>query len=242
MDRNYTLKDILLEAGVREYYATPADKERSPSEKHKKDMEKLFNKQTSVFEKIGNSPLYKGLSIAAAVAILFGVAIAIKPIREPVAAFFGSLFNRNSVPEIIETGEVTEPAETEKDAGVTTAYETGAETTADEQTTENETTDPFKVPETAEEWIDYLFNYMVRSGYSKSEWDQLKSFGLTAFDRLVLKYEPEDKDSYANALISVFASEYLEEEIAANENLSKRFEFIGFPHEVKNSAAGWLAQ
>ncbi|MBR4256972.1 MAG: hypothetical protein IKQ18_07375, partial [Clostridia bacterium] len=73
MDRNYTLKDILLEAGVREYYNTFEDRERIPSDRHKKDMEKLFNKQTSIFEKISGSPLYKGLSIAAAVAILFGV-------------------------------------------------------------------------------------------------------------------------------------------------------------------------
>jgi len=241
MSFKYSFKDALLEAGVRDYYDIPKDMEWVPSERYEKSMAALAKRKEPVLKRVFASGAARAAAAAAAVVIIIGALMLIKPIREPVAAFFGSLFNRNSVPEIIETGEVTEPAETEKDAGVTTAYETGAETT-DEQTTENETTDPFKVPETAEEWIDYLFNYMVRSGYSKSEWDQLKSFGLTAFDRLVLKYEPEDKDSYANALISVFASEYLEEEIAANENMSKRFEFIGFPHEVKNSAAGWLAQ
>ncbi len=232
MDRNYTLKDILLEAGVREYYDTKVDKERVPSEKHKKDMEKLFNKQTSVFEKIGNSPLYKGLSIAAAVAILFGVAIAIKPIREPLFAFFGGLFG---VGAGTTDSEITDSVA--RDTDTETEEETKTENTKEE--TAKETTNPFVIPVTDDEWIDYLFESMVKTGYTKEKWEKLRSFGLYAFDRLVPRYKSAGTVDYANALISVFAQDFLMDEIRGS-SVEQRFEFIKTCSLNDIGASDWL--
>ncbi len=371
MDRNYTLKDILLEAGVREYYNTFEDRERIPSDRHKKDMEKLFNKQTSIFEKISGSPLYKGLSIAAAVAILFGAAIAIKPVREPVASFFANLFGASTTSETTDDPTGTDPEGTGEGSVIVTDTETDPDVTdpGDEcappghlsvtcggvtvypgvylmwteqyddksgewlsgdgfGTTDNvpllhgnrvginyedredrasvsvslhgsdalvyasvdelnaylstaddgvyrftisytltgrlidgkyektcyqylidvevnngqETTEPFKIPETDEEWIDYLFSSMAKNGYTKEKWEKLKTFGLTAFDRLVLKYDDEALTDYAKAIISIFAAGYLKDEIKANENIYKRFDTTGFPETVETGAGGWLSQ
>ena len=45
MSYKYTLKDVMLEAGVREYRQTKTDAGWTPSDKHKSDMEKLYKKQ-----------------------------------------------------------------------------------------------------------------------------------------------------------------------------------------------------
>jgi hypothetical protein len=168
MSFKYSFKDALLEAGVLDYRDIPADKEWEPSERYEKSMAALAKRKEPVLKRVFASGAARAAAAAAAVVIIIGAMMIIKPIREPVAAFFGSLFNRNSVPEIIETGEVTEPAETEKDAGVTTASETAAETT--EETTAAVTDEPeyendieYYLLQLADqskygEAFDYLFN------------------------------------------------------------------------------------
>ena len=83
---------------------------------------------------------------------------------------------------------------------------------------------------------------MAKNGYTKEKWEKLKSFGLTAFDRLVLKYEDEELTDYAKAIISVFAADYLKDEIKENENIYKRFDTAAFPETVEESAGEWLSQ
>ena len=106
MSYKYTLKDVLLEAGVKEFCSVPEDSSWVRSAKHKKAMNRLFDKQAA-----NNYRLAKGISIAAAVVIIFGIAAAIKPVREPVAAFFTGVFGTSAE---TGTGEDTYIPDTEK--------------------------------------------------------------------------------------------------------------------------------
>ena len=104
---------------------------------------------------------------------------------------------------------------------------------------EERAAETFKIPETTEEWIDYLFNTMVKNGYSKEKWEKLQSFGLSAFDRLVPLYKSEDTVDYANALISVFAQDFLLDEIRGS-SVEKRYELIGTCSLNDSGASDWL--
>ena len=125
MSYKYTLRDVLLEESEKEFYSIKPDFDWERSENHKKAINKLFEDNTSIFEKIGSSPLYKGLSIAAAVVLILGALIAIRPVREAVA----SLFKRT--PDTTETGPQTEPGGTDTVSGIITepADTTGANVT-----------------------------------------------------------------------------------------------------------------
>ena len=154
MSYKYTLKDVLLEAGVKEYYSIPEDKSWQRSEKHTKAMNKLFDKQLPLYKHIGSSPLYKGITIAAAAALIFGAAMAIKPIREPVTAFLGSIFGKTKITDTDENTYITEPDETDP-AVITDTEKTEPAVITDTETTEPEETEDHTETEQSETEPDF---------------------------------------------------------------------------------------
>ena len=123
MSYKFTLRDVLLEESEKEFYSIKPDFDWERSENHKKAINKLFEDKPSIFEKIGSSPLYKGLSIAAAVVIILGALIAIRPVREAVA----SLFKRT--PDTTDVGEQTGPDGTDEGSVMITDTETDPDAT-----------------------------------------------------------------------------------------------------------------
>lgn len=138
MSYKFTLKDVMLEAGAREYGSTPPDKSWEPSEKHKAEMEKLYKKQTPFYKRIDLSPAAKVLYAVAAVAVIAVTVLAVKPLREPVLSMFGA--NRLQ-------GEVNTPKTT--DTGSVLVKQNTSETTVKE--TETEPKETVTEADTAEE-------------------------------------------------------------------------------------------
>ena len=123
MSYKYTLKDVLLEAGVREYENTPKDMTWTPSDKHKAEMEALYDKKAPLFSRVDFSPVSKALAAVAAVAVVFVVVLAVKPLREPVFSMLGI----NKISEDTGISYTTDGApETDKQP----AAESEAETTS----------------------------------------------------------------------------------------------------------------
>lgn len=106
MSYKFTLMDVMLEAGAREYGSTPPDKSWEPSEKHKTEMEKLYKKQMHFYKRIDLSPAAKVLYAVAAVAVIAVTVLAVKPLREPVLSMFGAnrLQGEVNTPETTDTG------------------------------------------------------------------------------------------------------------------------------------------
>jgi hypothetical protein len=182
MSREYDIKDILLEAGTRDY-AEMKNADWQPSKEHVEFMEKLYKKKAGV-STASVSGLVKGLSAVAAAAIIVCLALAIKPLREPLSAFFGSLFTKNA-----DTPGITEPFEDTKKPAVAPGTETDAETekenvTEEETAVETTVAPPFTIPTTDDEWISYLISSMAKSGYTKEKWEKLLSYGDLTFEYL----------------------------------------------------------
>ena len=192
MSHKYTLKDMLLEAGVREYYGTPAAKGWKPSEKHTAAMEKLYDKQLTLTERIRLRPLYKWLAVAASFAVLVGILASIKPVREGIAAMFGG---RNGP----DTG-LTQPdatvTDSETSAKETTAGETTAEETAEPDTsavTETTDTDPLDEYEGLEgkALAEAIIDDITSKGITPERWTRLWSISRASGDTSHYKV-PED--------------------------------------------------
>jgi len=230
MSREYDIKDILLEAGVRDY-AEIKNEDWQPSKEHDEFMEKLCKKKAPLDLTLA-SKLSKGLSIVAAVAIIICLSLAIKPIREPLSAFFGSLFTKETnLPEMTGPTEDTEksvvPAvtetETEAETEAVTEKETAATTTS---------APPFVIPETDEEWIRYLISSMAKNGYTKDKWEQLLSYGDYAFEYLYHWYKKTGTaapQGLERAYISAYFAEQVKDEVTAVASNASDFRKIEFP-------------
>ncbi|MBO4422103.1 MAG: hypothetical protein J5879_01585 [Clostridia bacterium] len=141
MSHKFTLKDVLLEAGVREFYGTPESKDWQPSDDHKNKMEKLYKKQDGVFNGFRSSPLLKVLAVAASVALLTGAALAIKPVRDGISAAFGGLFGAETTSVTTDGPAGTDPG-TDTVPAVITDVTTEEETTTEEEMTTEPVTEP----------------------------------------------------------------------------------------------------
>ena len=209
MSREYDIKDVLTEAGRRDLQALPYT-EWTPSDKHKKFEQKLKeNKKSGGFF---SGALGKGAAIAAAVALIFGLALAIKPVREPVFSALGNLFGA----EQTDTGAITEPELTITDETVEQS-ETIAETEkqAKEETTIEETK---YTPKTDEDWVDVLVEAIANGDNTDLRWETLHSFGDTAINHLVKRYFGDERDKKIKAVIGVFISELVKDEVTSSES------------------------
>lgn len=83
MSYKFTLRDALLEAGARDYRDEPANKSWVPSDKLRKDMDKLIKKRG----KCVSGTVIKAVAVAASVLLVSGVILTLKPVRE---AFSGT--------------------------------------------------------------------------------------------------------------------------------------------------------
>ena len=121
MSYKFTLRDALLEAGARDYRDEPADKSWVPSDKLRKDMDKLIKKSG----KGVSGTVIKAVAVAASVLLVSGVILTLKPVRE---AFSG-------------TGDKTDTAPVTAPSTDGTAYYVPATqtTAAGERETESET-------------------------------------------------------------------------------------------------------
>lgn len=214
MNREYDLKDILTEAVRRDFEDLPAT-EWIQSEKHKKFKEQLFsNKKTG--KDLLSSGLFKGISVAAAVVLLFGIAMVIKPIREPLAALFGTVFGkteRTDTDVFTETGAIETDTVTEKSVTVPdTTDKTAKEEITDEVTEYKQ--------KTTEDWVDVLVEAIAKGDNSDIRWETLHFYGDVAFDHLVNRYFNGEKDPKVKSVISVFISEMLSDEVNSCEALT----------------------
>ena len=159
MEHKYTLKDILLEAGVREYRATEPDNGWKASEKHADAMDKLFAKHGPS----SRPALLKWLAAAAASVLIIGILVFIKPVREAVSSLFtGSETDRitDTEPETEPGTDTAVPPDTEPDES--TAPATDTET--DEETTE---------VHTETDRIEDALRTAVNSGVTPQVWAKL---------------------------------------------------------------------
>ena len=222
MEHKYTLKDILLEAGVREYRATEPDNVWQASEKHADAMEKLFEKHGPS----SRPALLKWLAAAAASVLIIGILVFIKPVREAVS----SLFTGSETDRITDTEPATEPGtdtavppDTEPDESTAPATDTeSTDTETDEETTEVHT-------ETLGERIEDALRTAVNSGVTPQVWAKLWDLddagagyhlpGVTAddptYDYLLKKYfaagTADGEKAFISASLSVLLGERWEE-------------------------------
>ncbi|MBO4868713.1 MAG: hypothetical protein J5585_03270 [Clostridia bacterium] len=157
MSIKYSLNDVLIESGVRDFREIAICADWTPTDKHKTKMEKIFNSADGRV----SGRLKSILAAAAAAAIIFGVLAAIKPVRDGVASFFSGLF--------------TKPAHTVTDTDTTaqthvTEPDTAAETTAPDTAADQAGAE---LPDDARGLIDY----MVRNGVSTAAWKKLRECG-----------------------------------------------------------------
>ena len=241
MSREYDIKDVLTEAAKRDYEDVQ-NVRWIPSDGHKNFINGLYAKTEK--GRFFSSGLFKGLTVAAVIVLLFGVSMALKPIREPMAAFFGSIFGKPeqtgteiadvSATDAITTDFVTQrSAVTEKPAKETTAITETDESETDEAETEY-------TQKTDEDWIDVLVEAIASGDNSDKRWDLLHEYGEVAFDHLVKRYFNGEKDTKVKAVISVFVSETLKDEVSACESFPRLY----FPDrtELKTDAhSTWLS-
>ncbi len=237
MSREYDIKDILLEAGTRDY-AEMKNADWQPSKEHAEFMEKLYKKKAGV--RIASvSGLVKGLSAVAAAAIIVCLALAIKPLREPLSAFFGSLFTKNA-----DTPGVTEPFEDTKKPAVAPGTETEAETekenvTEEETAVETTVAPPFTIPTTDDEWISYLISSMAKNGYTKEKWEKLLSYGDLTFEYLYNWYKKKGTGAPTapeKAYISAYFADLVKDEISAVSGSVAALQSITFPDKSSVTA------
>ena len=247
MSRKYGIKDILLEAGTDDF-TEMTNAEWQPSEAHVEFMKKLYKKKAPHNFTAASKPV-KGLSAVAAVAIVVCLALAIKPVREPLFAFFGSMFEKNTnTPEITKPSDDTEKsvippvAETETEAEIETKAETDVETRA-----ENTSESPFDIPETDEEWIMYLIKSMGKNGYSKEKWEKLLSYGDLTFEYLYKQYTTGVESTLKGierAYISAYFAEMVKDEAAKIQTNIPAMRNIIFPdkYNVNENGKNWLKE
>lgn len=243
MSIKYSFKDALTEAGARDYRDIVSDSSWDPSEELKQNIAKLAESKDPFFRRVFSTGLGKAVSVAAAVALLFGAAMAIKPVREPLTAFIGRLF---SAPAQTDTQTDTEYTGSGK-AVIPSVTETDKETKTTPDNTEEDTEEPFKTPQTDEEWIDYLVGTMARKGYTKEKWEMLTGYGETAVKRLVPRYFEKNATDREASVISAFIAEYIKDEITDHEILGRyftRFKYIDIRDADLDdeSVSGWLRQ
>ena len=82
MSYKFTLKDALLEAGARDYRDESEDKSWIPSEKLRKDMDKLTKKRGG---KGASGIVFKVAAIAASVLLISGAILTLKPVRKALS-------------------------------------------------------------------------------------------------------------------------------------------------------------
>ncbi len=239
MGREYDIKDILLEAGSRDY-AEMKNVEWTPSEKHAEFTDKLFKKKKSPDP--GNiSKLVRACVATAAVAAVVCLCLAVRPLREAIAS---------AAENIIGTGEntsyqtdktpKTEPADTEKQGfALDPAQTTNMTTTAPETEaeTEPETTEepPFVIPTTDEEWIRYLISSMAKTGYVKEKWERLLSYGDFAFEYLYEMYTHSVTYSLKQmekSYISAYFAEQVYDEITETAKTVSLLRYVKFPDKT----------
>ncbi|MBQ7700525.1 MAG: hypothetical protein IJT49_09315 [Clostridia bacterium] len=229
MSREFDIKDILTEAASRDF-SEIINTPWTPSDSHEKFINKLIRKT----DKHGfvSPGLLKGLTAAAVILLLFGICMAIRPIREPAAAFFGNMFGASvgaNTEKTTDTELQGTDAVTEKSGIVT------EETTNMSEQTETEYT-----RKTDEDWIDVLVEAIASGDNSDKRWDLLHEYGEVAFDHLVKRYFNGEKDTKVKAVISVFVSETLKDEVSACESFPRQY----FPDrtELKTDAhSTWLS-
>ncbi|MBR4257367.1 MAG: hypothetical protein IKQ18_09370 [Clostridia bacterium] len=201
MELKYSLKDVLLEAGVRDYRQIETDKGWEPSGTHTRIMEKIYKKEKSKKEKTGIPPFVKTMYGVAAAALLVCLALAIKPVREGIASMFG--INQNTPPAAVTTDNATEKppvTETETDTDAVTETETDPETTRPE-------------PVTDEEKIAAITDGIAENGYTEELWSQLRGYADKAFIYCFDTYFNTDCDNKHKMVFSVFCSQYLAPEL-----------------------------
>ncbi|MBO4422109.1 MAG: hypothetical protein J5879_01615 [Clostridia bacterium] len=208
MSREYDIKDVLIEAGVRDY-ADLSKTEWTPTEEHGRFMDKLYKKHKS-----GSSggAAVKIVLAAAAVAAVIGLSVAIRPVRDRLSAFFGSLSGT-------DTTAVTDAPGTEPDEKTEPAAATSAETTEPETAEE---------PKTDEERIDRAVRDMAENGYSKENWDILLQYGDLTFGRLYDRYfSDENTTEEEKTVICAYYSELVRDEaVSSGEELLKCDGFV----------------
>ena len=92
MGREYDIKDVLLEAGTRDY-ADMENAEWTPSDKHAEFMDKMFGKKKKKTPDTGNiSKLIKACVATAAAAAVVCLCLAVRPLREAISSAAGNLF------------------------------------------------------------------------------------------------------------------------------------------------------
>lgn len=187
MSSKYSFKDALLEAGVRDYREIQSDNDWVPSEKYEKATAALAKKKDKSKFFSFSSGLGKGLSVAAAVVILFGVAAAIKPVREAIASSFGTLFGVGET--TYQTGEdpSTDPESTGKTPAVVTDTQTETET-------EPETTEEMMAAVTDETEYENDIEYYLLQLADQSKYGE-------AFDYLFNRKDAEEVFRYCIDLL-----------------------------------------
>ena len=196
MSYKYTLKDVLLEAGVREYESTPKDMTWTPSEKHKTEMESLYNKKAPLFSRVDFFAASKALAAVAAVAVVAVLVLAIKPLREPLFFMLG-------INKISTDTEITDITDTEPDADKQPAAVTEAVTETTAKQTEAVTS---TVTETSVEVVEETTKYrneIEKYLYLKfSDPDAVKTVNrIKAIEELEYTCQLEDYVVYAARLL-----------------------------------------
>ena len=157
MSIKYSLNDVLIESGVRDFREIAICADWTPTDKHKTKMEKIFNSADGRV----SGRLKSILAAAAAAAIIFGVLAAVKPVRDGVASFFSGLF--------------TKPAHTVTDTDTT------AQTHVTEPDTDAETTEPAMTSDIADAVLPDdargLIYHMADYGVSTAAWKKLRECG-----------------------------------------------------------------
>ena len=233
MELKYSLKDVLLEAGVRDYRQIETDKGWEPSDKHLRIMKKIYKKEKS---NSGITPFIKTLYGAAAAALLICFALAIKPVREGIASFFG--INPNNPPVVVTTDE-----DTEKRPPVTDT----------ETDTETETARP--EPVTDEEKMAFIIDDIIDNGFTGEKWSQLNEYADKAFIYCFDTYFNTDCDNAHKCVYSSLCAQYLVPEllkylpVVNGQDTQRTYNINPFSAEeilssksaaVRQQYAGWL--
>ncbi len=200
MSIKYSLKDVMLEAGVLDYRAAETDVTWVPSDKHKRAMDKIYKKEKdSKF-----TSLVKLLYGVAAAALLFIVIASVKPLREGAASLFSGFFGKVPI-DTVTTEYVIKPADT----GSVTETENITTETASETADKSE-------PLTDEEKIAAVIDDITDNGYTDDKWNDLQSYGEEAYLYCADMYFNSKSDQGHRTVYSVFCIELLAPEIKEN--------------------------
>ncbi|MBO4422854.1 MAG: hypothetical protein J5879_05410 [Clostridia bacterium] len=192
MSVKYSLNDVLIQAGVEDYRQIEKDA-WEPSDKHLRAMEKIYKK-----EKNGKvSPLVKALYAAAAVALLIGLSMTIRPVRDAVSSFFGG------GPDAPGSETVITP---KTEAPETTEFQTETQ-----PETETETEAP--EPKTDKDKIDAIVDDIINNGYSEKKIGLIKEYGVFAFRYCADEYFGGGSTAKQKAVYSIVCSKFIAPEV-----------------------------